>query len=283
MKIQKHRFVSENGNENVRFEKTPNQSGQFKDNLPDTIIIHYTGGNSLESSVNWLKNPKANASAHVVVGKTGEIVQLLPFNVIAWHAGISRWNDRQRLNNYSIGIEIDNAGLLEKRAEGYYTCFDKRMSNQKVVLARHKHENEEKAWEAYNEKQIVAVEEICHLLKESYNINEILGHDDISPGRKIDPGPAFPLQKLQDKILYGRRTDEPFHLEDMQTKSEYRGVVTAEYLNIRSKPNIDSLKIMDPLPRGTRVDILKKQGNWLYVDVDIAGWVHKIWIKTSGK
>ncbi len=280
MKIQDHQLVPENDEENIRFEKTPNQSGPFNDNLPDTVIIHYTGGNSIESSVNWLKNPKANASAHVVVGKTGEIVQMVPLNIIAWHAGASRWKGRQRLNNYSIGIEIDNAGLLEKRAEGYYTYFDKRMSNQKVVLARHKHGDEEKAWEAYNEKQIATVEEICRLLKDTYNINEILGHDDVAPGRKIDPGPAFPLQKLQDKILFGR-TDENPYFGDLETSMGYRGVVTAEYLNIRSKPSIDSLKTMDPLPRGTRVDILKQQGNWLYVDVDITGWVHKNWIKTS--
>jgi N-acetylmuramoyl-L-alanine amidase len=280
MKIQDHQLVPENDEENIRFEKTPNQSGPFNDHLPDTIIIHYTGGNSIESSVNWLKNPKANASAHVVVGKTGEIVQMVPLNIIAWHAGASRWKGRQRLNNYSIGIEIDNAGLLEKRAEGYYTYFDKRMSNQKVVLARHKHGDEEKAWEAYNEKQIATVEEICRLLKDTYNINEILGHDDVAPGRKIDPGPAFPLQKLQDKILFGR-TDENPYFGDLETSMGYRGVVTAEYLNIRSKPNISSLKITDPLPRGTRVKILKQKNEWFYVDVDISGWVHKNWIKTS--
>lgn len=282
MKIENHRLLSTSDDEIIEYSESPNQSENFKNNLPDTLVIHYTAGNSLESSVNWLKNPRSKASSHLVIGKNGKVVQLVPFDVIAWHAGSSSWKGRKRLNNYSIGIELDNAGLLEKRAEGFYTYFDKRVNNQKVVLAKHKHQNEEKAWEAYSEMQINCLEEICHVLKEYYAIRTIVGHDDIAPGRKVDPGPAFPMEKIKAKILYGR-VDDDINENEMMPEETFKGIVTADYLNIRSKPGINSIKIADPLPRGTRVRILKEQGDWFYVNVDQEGWVHRNWVKTTSR
>jgi N-acetylmuramoyl-L-alanine amidase len=138
MKIENHKMIPEQGDFEVGFKDTPNISGYFKDGFPDTIVLHYTGGSSLDSSIDWLTNANAKASAHFVVGKDGKIVQLAPINAITWHAGISQWNNRHSLNEYSIGIEIDNAGLLEKRAHGYATWFNKRIDDDQVVLAKHK-------------------------------------------------------------------------------------------------------------------------------------------------
>jgi N-acetylmuramoyl-L-alanine amidase len=168
IEIKNHFFVPKSGVPGITADESPNHSGTFSNELPDTIVIHYTAGNSLASSVSWLKNPQAKASAHTVVGKTGDIVQLVPFNIKAWHAGRSHWKGRSGMNHYSIGIEIDNAGLLEKRADGYYTHFSKRIDNSQVVLARHKNGTEEQAWEAFTEKQIEAVELICLSIKEQY-------------------------------------------------------------------------------------------------------------------
>ncbi|MEM9685410.1 MAG: N-acetylmuramoyl-L-alanine amidase [Bacteroidota bacterium] len=203
--IENHKLVSTSGDLDISYETTPNHSGAFQSGLPDTIIVHYTAGSSLESSVNWLKNPKAKVSAHLVVGKSGAVVQLVPFNTIAWHAGNSEWNGRTGLNSYSIGIEMDNAGLLEKQADGYYTYFGKRIPEDQVMLATHKHSSEEAPWEVYTEAQLAVVSDICIALKEDYNIVELLGHDDIAPERKLDPGPAFPLQQLRGKVLLGRK------------------------------------------------------------------------------
>jgi N-acetylmuramoyl-L-alanine amidase len=279
MKIENHKMISEQGDFEIGFKETPNRSGNFKDGLPDTIVLHYTGGSSIDSSIGWLTNANAKASAHFVVGKDGKIVQLAPLNTITWHAGISQWKNRNSLNNYSIGIEIDNAGLLEKRANGYATYFNKRIDDEQVVLAKHKNKDKEEAWEAYTTQQIQAVESLCSALVERYNIKEIVGHDDISPGRKVDPGPAFPLIKIRDKILFGRKDDEDTGESNVESLKPDYGSVTAKLLNIRSLPNEQAPTVSAPLPLGTKVKILEKQGQWYKVSVQTEGWVSAGFIK----
>ena len=83
---------------------------------PDMIVLHYTGGTSPMSSALFLTRPDVAASAHLVIGREGELVQLVPFNIEAWHAGRSWYAGRAELNHYSIGIELDNLGKL--RVEG---------------------------------------------------------------------------------------------------------------------------------------------------------------------
>ena len=74
--------------ENVRNEATPNHGGPI---VPQYLIIHYTAGRSAESSVRHFQDPAARASAHLVIGRDGRIWQLVPFNRVAWHAGVSAW------------------------------------------------------------------------------------------------------------------------------------------------------------------------------------------------
>ena len=83
---------------------------------PDMIILHYTAGSSAISSAKFLVRPDVKASAHVVIGRDGQVIQLVPFNIEAWHAGKSSYGGRSELNHYSIGIELDNLGQL--RLEG---------------------------------------------------------------------------------------------------------------------------------------------------------------------
>ncbi len=277
MKIENHILKATGPGPEIQFDQSPNQSGAFADGLPDTIVIHYTAGSSVNSSATWLKNPQSGASAHVIVGKSGDILQLVPFNIIAWHAGVSQWKNRQGLNKYSIGIEIDNAGVLEKRGDGYYTHFGKHIDNSQVVLARHKNHADEQAWEAFTEKQLETVENLCLTLKNNYPIKNILGHDDIAPGRKTDPGPAFPLKSLRDKIIVGRKNDrDEDEKENLQT-----GVITADYLNIRTQPSGSASLASDPLPKGTKLHILERKEGWLKVNVDIQGWVSENWVYSS--
>ena len=278
MRIEDHKLLPEPGAD-IEYKETPNKSGSMSEGLPDTIVIHYTGGRSLDSSVRWLTNTEAGASAHIVIGKEGKIVQLAPFNLKTWHAGVSRWKNRESMNNYSIGIELDNAGLLEKRASGYYTYFDLEINKKQVVLATHKNESTEKPWEAFPLKQLDTVEDICRILKKHYPIKEIVGHDDVAPDRKIDPGPAFPLKSLNDKIFVGRKGDE----EEIVTQAEsgMKGIVTADFLNIRTKPNIGAMKVTDPLAGGTKLRVLEKQDGWYFVKTDLEGWVSSRWVKTS--
>ncbi len=277
MKIENHLLVGNSSSEDLTFQESPNHSGHFANARPDTIIIHYTAGGSAASSANWLCNSQAKASAHIVIGKKGEIFQLLPFDKIAWHAGPSKWKDRSGLNKYSIGIEIANAGPLEKRATGYFTSFGKAIAPENVVLAAHKNGGGERAWEAYTDQQIDMVEKLCILLKQVYQIDEILGHDDISPARKEDPGPAYPMISLQNKVIIGRKDEE---LEEQNESPVYPlAKVNADFLNIRLQASIDSMKIAEPLKRGGSLKILETKGEWCRVKAEIEGWVSSKYVK----
>lgn len=215
---------------NAKQQLTDKNSGKFKNDLPDTIVIHYTAGSSVDSSVRTLTNPKVKASAHLVIGRDGEVVQLVPFNTIAWHAGKSTWGKKKGLNQYSIGIEIDNAEVLTKVGDYYQSWFGRKYEESDVLKAVHRNEKSERYWHAYIEDQIQVVVGICELLVEEYGIKEILAHEEISPGRKIDPGPAFPLDRLRDQLLNNDRSED----DGMDIPKE--GIITASSLNVRTKP-----------------------------------------------
>lgn len=258
------------------FTESPNKSGKFAEGLPDTIIIHYTAGRSAESSIETLINPDVSASAHLVIGRDGKVTQLVPFDTIAWHAGRSAWGDRRGLNKYSIGIELDNAGRLIKSGDKYTAWFGKSYPEEDVIQAVHRNENEPSYWHRYTEEQITKTYDICRLLIKEYGIKTILGHEEISPGRKTDPGPAFPLDKMRDKLLHADRSDA----EEMEEVAN-PGVVEASFLNIRSGPSAQNQTISNPLQRGTVVDIKDEQDGWYQVEVKLTGWVAKKYIKRT--
>lgn len=76
----------------------------------DTVVLHSTDGANAMSSAHYLARNDTSVSAHLVVARSGRVIQLLPFNVRAWHAGVSEYEGRKQLNDFSVGIEIDNAG-----------------------------------------------------------------------------------------------------------------------------------------------------------------------------
>ena len=264
--------------DSANYVESPNNSGLFEEDLPDTIVIHYTAGSSLESSVRTLSNPEVKASAHLVIGREGKMTQLVPFDTIAWHAGKSTWADRRGLNKYSIGIELDNAGRLTKSGSQYTSWFGRAYPEQEVKQAVHRNEEEPSYWHRYTEEQITATYEVCRLLIDRYNIKTILGHEEISPGRKSDPGPAFPLDKLRDRLLHTDRSDQQ---EEHVPEVENPGIVTASKLNIRSGPSAQNKTVSNPLNKGTNVDILEESNGWYQVEVRLRGWVHGDYVERN--
>lgn len=257
--------------------ESPNRSGKFKGGLPDAIIIHYTAGADAASSIRSLCNPQSKASAHVVVARDGKITQLVPFDTVAWHAGKSSYGGREGYNNYSIGIEIDNAGLLTKTGESYQSWFGRSYPADQTITAVHRNERVARHWHAYTEAQIAAVEELCALLMGNYGIKEILGHEEISPGRKVDPGPAFPLDKLRDKLLSpGRDLDGP-----AEEALPEKGTVTADSLNIRTGPSASAAMAAVPLKKNAVVSIHQEKDGWYEVSVEVRGWVSAKYISGS--
>ena len=274
MKIHDHKLQADQ-DKAISYQETPNNSGQFTGGLPDTIIMHYTAGANLESSVNTLTKPSVKASAHVVIGRDGKIVQLAPFNIITWHAGASSYKGRDGLNNYSIGIEMDNAGLLEQQGNQYVSWFGRKYSEEEVVKAIHRNQSVERYWHEYTEEQISTAFDLCLLLKENYDIKYIAGHEEIAPKRKTDPGPAFPLDKLRNEILHEDRSKNEGEPDELPEE----GKVIASALNIRAEPTTKAKKIANPLPEGTKVQIMDARDGWYHVKTTIEGWVSADYIE----
>lgn len=184
----------------VPFRKSPNVGGAMK---PTLLVMHYTGALSTSSAINTLTNPAYKVSAHLVLSPEGEVTQLVPFNRAAWHAGRSVWKRKSGVNNFSIGIEMVNAGLLGRDGKGgYYARLENRpVPADRVALAKHKNGGGEEPWHTYPAEQINAAIEISQAICEAYGIKEIAGHDDVAPKRKIDPGPAWPMVSFISRVL----------------------------------------------------------------------------------
>ncbi len=207
MKITQHKLVGANCSHKL----SPNHGANFAAARPDTIVIHYTAGPTLSSAVDSFLNPERKASAHLVVSRDPEdgaavkIVQMVPFDTVAWHAGPSKWKSRTGLNKFAIGIEIVNAGLLVRAGEKFQAWFGRLYPVSEVIEAVHRNETTPRFWHRYTEKQISTVFDLCDLLIQTYPITTIVGHEEISPGRKVDPGPAFPLDKLRERLIIRNR------------------------------------------------------------------------------
>ena len=136
------------------------------------IIIHYTGMKSEKAALDRLTNIQSEVSSHYFINKNGNITLLVPELYIAWHAGKSKWKDKSFLNKNSIGIEITNPG---HRFE--YKNFTNKQINSIVILIKY--------------------------LLNKYKISKknVLGHSDIAPDRKKDPGEKFPWEYLAKKKL----------------------------------------------------------------------------------
>ena len=199
----KNNLLFNNDESQVTYDHTDNS---WAGNNPLYLIIHYTAGVSLSGAVNHFKTRYAsgNASAHIVIDRDGTVVQMVKFNRKAWHAGKSQWGEINGLNHYSIGIELVNAGKLDKTDSGNWINWSgKKINANEVIIRPHKNDQHqvEYGWQIYANKQMEALVEVSNALNDKYKFIDVLGHDDISPGRKIDPGPAFNMISFRSLVL----------------------------------------------------------------------------------
>ena len=136
------------------------------------IILHYTAIKSDYKAIQHLIDKKNKVSSHFLINKKGKIFSLLDIKKRAWHAGQSFWKGDEDINSNSIGIELDNTG--------HHINFER-----------------------YTKKQIDSLIKLLNFLKKKYDIDNLnfLGHSDISPYRKNDPGEKFPWKKLSEQNL----------------------------------------------------------------------------------
>ena len=162
------------------------------------IVIHYTASTYMKGTVKYLSRSDVNASAHLIVGRDGNIFQLVPFDIQSWHAGHSYYKGLDHMNRFSIGIELMNAGKLKYISHTYYTGFGKIIPREQVISHKER-SGKISYWQKYTDKQLARVKEICDTLRHEYpSIKEIVGHSDITH-RKLDPGPTFPWFKVRGR------------------------------------------------------------------------------------
>ena len=157
----------------ISFNYSPNFGfKKRKKNQIKFLIFHYTGMKSEKAAIKRLTDDKSNVSCNYFIKKNGDIISMVPDLYTAWHAGKSSWKNNQSLNKSSIGIEITNPG----HSHGY-----KQFSNF----------------------QIISLIKLSKFLIKKYKINlkNILGHSDIAPERKKDPGEKFPWNDLAKKNI----------------------------------------------------------------------------------
>ncbi len=154
---------------------SPNFNERPKETVIETIVLHYTDMETADLSLKRLCDPKAEVSTHYLVDIDGTIYQLVADEKRAWHAGVSQWKGRDNVNHFSIGIELQNEG---------YEYFLKH-----------------NVWDPYPLPLMESLVQLLKVLTTKYNIDpsNIVGHDDIAPDRKRDPGPHFDWQWLAEK------------------------------------------------------------------------------------
>jgi N-acetylmuramoyl-L-alanine amidase len=225
MKIIDHRL------EGAPFVKANASGGAFPA-PPDLIVLHDTAGRlDPGNSVKWFASKKCDgASAHFVVERDGSITQQVMLNRVAWHAGASTYKGRSFCNSFSFGIEIVNPGLLTKQGDRAKAWFDETWPIGEVRHAKTA-EHGDGYWMDYTPAQIEAVTELCRALAEAYPIKAITTHWFISPRRKIDTNPLFPLEQVAREALAPKYKLAPAG-EALALVSDERGETPAEHLVI---------------------------------------------------
>ena len=179
----------------LSIDTTLNYSPNFDINKRKTknikfVIFHYTGMKKEVDAINQLTDQKSKVSCHYFIKNNGEILTLVPDSYISWHAGVSSWKKYKFINRNSIGIEISNPGHA-------FT------------------------YKKFSKKQIKSVLKLTTFLIKKYKIKStfILGHSDIAPDRKKDPGEKFPWKFFsKNKIGYWHKIKQKKLLQKRNQK-----------------------------------------------------------------
>ncbi len=151
------------------FIEAPSPNFDARTAPPDVVVLHYTGMQTGEAALARLRDYAAEVSAHYLVEEDGRVFRLVPEERRAWHAGVSFWKGRQNLNGVSIGIEIVNPG-------------------------------HDFGYRPFPEAQVQAVTALVADIRTRWMVRDadIVGHSDVAPDRKQDPGELFPWRRLAE-------------------------------------------------------------------------------------
>lgn len=207
MKIENHRLVGVTEDFRPEFQLDEQGGPLPKEGL--IAVIHYAVTASAGATAAVLKS-RTYVSCHLAIDSTGRVIQQVPFDRVAWHAGASSYKGRSNVNAFSLGIEIGNPGPLLKQPDGTFKTTWGAAWKGGVVEGWHKNDAAHAGWRywaEYSQAEIDLCGHICTLWRREYGIVDVVGHDEIAPGRKSDPGPAFPIDWLRATIFPGAVTD----------------------------------------------------------------------------
>ncbi|WP_420127158.1 N-acetylmuramoyl-L-alanine amidase [Longimicrobium sp.] len=273
MKIINHRLHKDDGTP-YPFRTVPGTGPVIK---PRWLVMHYTADGG-SAALNWFASPDntKKVSAHIVIARDGTITQCVPFNRKANHAGESEWKSVKFLNGHSIGIEMVGYGIAEG-GPGKWRAGGKSVPDDEVLVATHKFGKPKGGWTRYPQAQLDAAQELAKLLVREYGLEDVIGHDDISPGRKQDPGPAFPMTTFRAACMQknaGPIGDPIPAPPGLKPIDRFRVKTT---LNVRGGPGATNPTVAgSPLQPGTVVRGAQEQDGWRRITVEggiAAGWV----------
>lgn len=216
MKIVNHRLVQEPHDSVQIVHREPFWRAQI---VPEVIVIHYGVTHKLASLV--AAQAATGYWAHLSIdgwqdgdGSSMLITQALQFNRRGSHAGKSSFEGRDGLNAYSVGIEICNPGPLVKGKDGLLRTVYKNnpmVWDPEDAIETGPIPGYPKAWTywaKYSLEEMAICAAVCHALRQEYPIRAIVGHSEVSPGRKFDPGPAFDMAWLRGFVFPKELTNE---------------------------------------------------------------------------
>lgn len=197
--------------EGVKYIPSPNIGKGV--NSRKFCVIHYTATLSADSAIGWMTNKESQVSAHLHIDRKGNVVQLVKFDKVAWHAGKSFWKGIDGLNSHSIGIELSAT-----------------------------------ATSGFTPEQIKSLIEVGKALNTSYPSIEYVGHEDIAPGRKVDPGKLFPWIEFRQGM-----------------KGECNSITKTTTADLNLRRSAKTGEVISVLPKGTIVSILNSDSEWSQV------------------
>lgn len=247
--------------EGIAYEQAKNVGGII---VPEVVVLHDTAGRLDKfSSANYLLTAPRGVSVHFVIERDATITQQVPINRRAGHAGRSHYHGRDHVNAFSVGIEIVNPGRMTYAGDGYaMTWFKQRLSMseydiREVSTPEHGHG----FWMDYTAGQITACESLLHgLFAEKETLKDIVTHWYVSPGRKVDTNPLFPLEQLKARVLgrddaIAQEADDDAVPEPADAFVEVR--TQGSGLNMRRWPSFNP-NILLSIPNGTHLPVIRK-------------------------
>ncbi|MFC4350032.1 N-acetylmuramoyl-L-alanine amidase [Fodinicurvata halophila] len=176
---------------------SPNHDERGKAGAPDMLVLHYTGMESGQAALERLCDPEARVSAHFLIEEDGRVMRLVPEHRRAWHAGLSHWAGEDNLNDAAIGIELVNPG-------------------------------HEFGYRSFPEVQMCSLIELAVVLQNRHGIprHRVVGHSDVAPLRKEDPGELFDWPRLAacGLGLWSEECPSDVHMDESRARRALAGI-----------------------------------------------------------